>query len=279
MTYNRTTDPPARTKRADSLLRSHAPAFLTLIAALFLSVEFGLQKTGHGGLCPTTGCALVGSFVRYGEITFIGLGVVFFWLLTALLLLEKRPKKPRLWMVATIILIAGLAFDGAILGFKRFAIQEICILCYGVGASLLVTLLAYGWSRRSLATVVLGVAVWSAGFASQAMLAFPERTPDLSETVMTTFRPAQPDGRQIFFFFSLHCDKCNGVMASLTAHPPLGGEWRLIPLGYGGGRPAQAFLAFGTPPCGGRSFQRNPGVEERARAGCGDCAKGCGGAG
>lgn len=214
----------------DSRVRLYAPAVPALVAALLLSIEFGLQKAGTGGLCPTTGCALVATFVKYGEIIFIALGVLFFWLLTVLLFLEKYLKKTRLRMLVTILLAAGLAFDGGILGFQKFGIQEACILCYSVGVALFLTLFAFGWSRRSLATVVLGVAVWSAGFSSQALFKFPERTPDLSQAVMTSFQPAQPDGRQIFFFFSLHCDKCNGVMASLAAYPPQGGEWHLIPL-------------------------------------------------
>ncbi len=230
MTDDRILAPPAGVEPADSLRRLYAPAVPALIAALLLSVEFGLQKAGHGGLCPTTGCALVASFVKYGEIIFIGLGVIFFWLLTALLFLEKYLKKTRLRMLVTIILAAGLAFDGGILGFQRFGIQAACILCYSVGVTLFLTLFALGWSRRSLATVVLGVAVWSAGFASQALFVFPEKTPDLQQTVLTTFRPAQPHGVQIFYFFSLHCPECSGVIASLAAHPPKAGEWHLIPL-------------------------------------------------
>ncbi|MFN2355741.1 MAG: hypothetical protein ABR512_14620, partial [Desulfopila sp.] len=182
---DRTLDPSTRVTPAGSLRRLYAPAVPALIAALLLSVEFGLRKAGYGGLCPTTGCAVVGTFVKYGEIIFVALGVVFFWVLAVLLLLEKYLEKTRLRMLVTILLIAGLSFDGGILGFQRFGIQEACVLCYSVGIALFLTLLVLGWSRRSLATVVLGVAVWSAGFTSQALFVFPERTPELSQTVMT----------------------------------------------------------------------------------------------
>jgi hypothetical protein len=211
-------------------IRDHAPLALTTIAALLLSLEFWLQRSGHGGLCPTVGCAVVGTFVKYGEITFIGLGVLFFWILAGALFLSRLLDKAWLWWSVTVLLTAGLAFDGGILGFQRFGIQETCVLCYAVGASLLVILAAFGWMRRSLAAVVLGLAVWVAGFASQAMFIFPERTPELQQVVLTTHRTAQPNGMQLYYFFSLHCPFCTQVLASLAAHMPQSGSWHLVAL-------------------------------------------------
>lgn len=218
---------------ADSPIRSYAPALLALIAALLLSLEFWLRKTGHGGLCPTAGCALVGAFVKYGEIAFIVLGMVFFWILAGLLFLGRRADKPWFWMTAAIILMAGLAFDGAILGFQSFGIREACILCFSVGASLFLILSAFGWMRRSPAVALLGAAVWAAAFVSQAFFVFPDKTPDLNETVLTTFRPAANQGEEIFLFFSLHCDRCTELMAALAANPPEKGNWHLVPLDTG----------------------------------------------
>lgn len=212
------------------LVREHAPLALAMIAALLLSLEYWLQQAGHGGLCPTAGCAVVGTFVKHGEIVFIGLGAIFFWILTGLLFLGLRLDKAWVWVLTAVLLTAGLAFDGGILGFQRYGIQETCILCYAVGASLFLILAAYGWMRRSLAAVVMGVAVWTAGFASQALFVFPEKTPELQQTVLTTFRAAQPSGPQLYYFFSLHCPYCSEVLASLAVHPPRGGEWHLVPL-------------------------------------------------
>lgn len=206
------------------------PIALTVIAASALSLEYWLQQAGRGWLCPTSACAVVGTFVKYGEKTFIGLGVVFFWVLAGLLYLGKRMDRAWLWMAIAILLTAGLAFDGGILGFQRFGIQEDCALCYAVGAALFLILLAYGWMRRSLAAVVMGVAVWTAGFASQALFLFPEKTPDLQEAVLTVHRGADPAGPKLYYFFSLRCPFCTQVMASLAAHPPQGGDWYLVPL-------------------------------------------------
>ncbi|HDQ41524.1 MAG TPA: hypothetical protein ENN39_10925 [Desulfonatronum sp.] len=209
---------------------SWLPVFLSVTAALALSLEYWLQQTGRGGLCPTTGCAVVGTFVRYGEIVFIGLGAVFFWILAGLLFFDKRLEKSWLWMSVGILLAAGLAFDGGILGFQRFGIQESCILCYAVGATLFLILLSYSWARRSLAGVILGVAVWTAGFVSQALFLFPEKTPDLQETVLFTLHDAPSSGPQLYYFFSLHCPFCTHVLASLAVHPPQAGQWNFVPL-------------------------------------------------
>lgn len=213
-----------------TMVREYAPMSMTALAALLLSAEYWLQQAGYGGLCPTAGCDLVGAFVQYGEMTFVGLGIVFFWVLTGLLLLGRLLGKPWAWASATVLLLGGMAFDGGILGFQVFAIQETCVLCYAVGASLLAITAAYGWMRRSAATVAMGVAVWAAAFASQALLVFPEKTPDLRQTVLTTFRAVQPHGPELYYFFSLHCPFCTQVLASLAAHPPQSGTWHLAAL-------------------------------------------------
>ncbi|WP_153306998.1 hypothetical protein [Desulfonatronum thioautotrophicum] len=209
---------------------SWLPVILTVIAALALSLEYWLMETGRGGLCPTAGCAVAGTFVKYGEKVFIGLGVIFFWLLALAFFLARRWNKNWLWLLISIVLMAGLAFDGGILGFQRFGIQEACLLCYAVGAALLLILLAFGAVRKSVATVLMGVAVWSAAFASQSMLAFPERTPDLRETVLVTHRVDEATYPQLYYFFSLHCPFCTHVLVSLATHPPVRGEWNLVPL-------------------------------------------------
>ncbi|PTN38526.1 hypothetical protein [Desulfonatronum sp. SC1] len=213
-----------------SVIISWLPVVLSVIAALALSLEYWLMETGRGGLCPTAGCAVVGTFVKFGEKVFIGLGVIFFWLLAGALFLARQWDKSWLWLLIAIILTAGLAFDGGILGFQRFGIQEACVLCYAVGVALLLILLAFGAARKSLAAVVMGLAVWTAAFASQAMFLFPERTPDLRETVLVTHRADTSTYPQLYYFFSLHCPFCTHVLASLATHPPVSGEWNLVPL-------------------------------------------------
>ena len=217
---------PARLNKIVSWL----PVILSMVAALGLSLEYWLMETGRGGLCPTAGCDLVGTFVKYGEKAFIGLGLIFFWFLTAALFLARTWDRNWLWLLIAIILTAGLAFDGGILGFQRFGIQEACLLCYVVGVVLFLILLAYGAARKSLAVVVMGVAVWTGAFASQAMFLFPERIPELRQTVLVTHQADTATYPQLYYFFSLHCPFCTHVLSSLATHPPVRGEWNLVPL-------------------------------------------------
>ena len=219
-------NPPERTSR----LLSWLPVILTMVVALGLSLEFWMQQTGRGGLCPTAGCAVVGTFVTYGEKFFIGLGVIFFWFLTGAFFLARYWERNWLWVLIAVVLTAGLAFDGGILGFQRFGIQEACVLCYAVGIALFLILLAFGVARKSAAAVIMGVAVWSAAFASQALFVFPERTPELRETVLLTHRAGETPSPQLHYFFSLHCPFCTQVLASLATHQPVSGEWNLVAL-------------------------------------------------
>jgi glutaredoxin len=206
------------------------PFGLALAAALVLSLEYVLNEMGHSGLCPTTGCKTVGGFVRYGESIFIVLGVMFFWSLAGLYFFSIRLKNDFLWAVSLVFLAGGLAFDGGILGFQTFAIGESCILCYSVGAALLLILAAFGIYRRSIVSVALGLAVLTAGFISQAFFLFPDKPPNVNETVLTTAGERKPGGTVFYYFFSLQCPYCAEVLRNLEAEKANSAVWYFSPL-------------------------------------------------
>jgi hypothetical protein len=219
----------AMEKQASAAPSGWLPSALALAAALGLTIEYFLEETGLGGLCPTAGCEIVGGFVRHGESLLIALGLMFFWLLAGLCFLSIRLKTGLLRTSSLVLLAAGLAFDGGIIGFQTFAIRESCLMCYGVGAALLLILLAFGVHRRSIFAVVLGLAVWSAGFLSQAFFLFPDRVPDLNETVLAVSEGNNP-GPHFYYFFSLKCPYCAEVLKDLQRGATGSGTWFFCPL-------------------------------------------------
>jgi hypothetical protein len=205
------------------------PFAFALAAALALSVEYVLDEFGLGGLCPTAGCKTVGGFVRHGESMFLALGMLFFWSLAGLFFFSIRLRNSFLRNASLVLIAAGLAFDGGIISFQTFAVRESCILCYGVGAALFLTLAAFGLHRRSIFVLTLGLSIWSAGFLSQAFFLFPGRVPDLDETVLA-FSQGKKQAPLFYYFFSLRCPYCSDVLKKLQHGATGSGTWLFCPL-------------------------------------------------
>jgi len=205
-------------------------ALLTFLflAASFLSVEVWMQAIRHTSLCTTSACDVVGEYVRFGEGNLIKMGAIFFWFLWSMAFFGGRYDKSWIWGLATLGLFGALAFDGAILGFQFMGLKEKCLLCILVGAILGIALCLFSWVRRSLLTVLLGLAVWSGGFAANAVLDLNVVPPATTDTAFTTWHGKKETDIQHVLFFSLHCDHCSKILANLSINTDtLPGKWHL----------------------------------------------------
>jgi hypothetical protein len=205
-------------------------ALLTFLflAASFLSAEVWMQAIRHTSFCTTSSCDVVGEYVRFGEGNLIKMGAAFFWFLWSLAFFGGRYDRKWIWGSATLLLFGALAFDGAILGFQFMGLKEKCLLCIVVGAMLFVTLCLFSWVRRTLLTVLLGIAVWTGGFAANAILDLNVTPPAIVDTAFTTWESAPDNAPQHVLFFSLHCDHCSKILANLSINAQtLPGKWHL----------------------------------------------------
>lgn len=202
-------------------------AFLFL-AASFLSAEVWMQAIRHTSFCTTSSCDVVGEYVRFGEGNLIKMGATFFWFLWSLVFFGGRYDRKWIWGSATLLLFGALAFDGAILGFQFMALKEKCLLCIVVGALLFVSLALFSWVRRTALTLFLGIAVWTGGFAANAILDLNVTPPAIVDTAFTTWENAPDNAPQHVLFFSLHCDHCSKILANLSINAQtLPGKWHL----------------------------------------------------
>jgi hypothetical protein len=202
-------------------------AFLFL-AASFLSAEVWMQAIRHTSFCTTSACDVVGEYVRFGEGNLIKMGAAFFWFLWALAFFGGRYDRKWIWGLAALLLFGALAFDGAILGFQFMGLKEQCLLCIGVGCALFVTVCLFAWVRRTLLTLLLGVAVWSGGFVANSVLDLNVVPPAVLDTPVITWDKNPGAGPQHVLFFSLHCDHCAKILANLSINAQtLPGKWHL----------------------------------------------------
>jgi hypothetical protein len=200
------------------------------VFALTLSVDVYLQTTRHASLCTTTSCQVVGEYVRFGELMLVKAGAIFFWVLWLLVFFAGRYDKKWLWGLVTLILMGALAFDGGLLGFQFMVLREHCQLCIGVGVALFVLVGLFAWVRKSWLILLLGLSVWTGGFAANSLLKFSTELPALSETSFLSW----PESRtgvserlipRYHFFFSLHCGHCSTVIANLAVNKTDQADW------------------------------------------------------
>ena len=193
---------------------------VTLVSAAALTGDYFLKVMDQGGLCSTDACRLAAEHLRIPEIVLIMAGAYFFWGLWLFMFFGDRYQRPILWILVTLGLWGGLAFDGALLGYQLVGLGEPCQLCTGVGAALMVVLVCTAWSRRSWFILCVGLIVFASGFAANSLLTFRTQPPKLQETAFGT-QPSDSEtrGRQFYFFFSFHCGHCRNVMQNVGYQP------------------------------------------------------------
>lgn len=202
-----------------------------MISIFGLGADLYLRLSSESSLCPTEACAIVGDYIRIGEFNLVLLGLGFFIGFWTVYFLASRYKNEWLWTSVLILLLGALAFDGALLGFQYFAVNEQCLLCAGVGAALFLVLLLFSFLRRQAAVFALGLSVWAGGGLAGALIDIPERPPRLDELAGITILNSETEKwPQYSYFFSFHCPHCTTVLAMVSRNENIAHRWRLFPL-------------------------------------------------
>ena len=201
------------------------------IILIGLGLDIYLRVSTGGSICPTEACAIVGDYVKISELNLVALGLTFFALFWGVYFFASRYDKKWLWSGALLLILGALAFDGAILGFQYFTIQQECHLCFGVGAALLLVLLLFAMVRKDVIVLMLGICVWLGGAAGGSILNIPDRAPQLEQLRGITWSgPEAGQWPRFYYFFSLHCPHCTTVLVNLAQNEPRDYNWTLLPL-------------------------------------------------
>jgi uncharacterized membrane protein len=200
---------------------------VALLAGMALGLEAVLQISSENSLCQSAGCKLAGDALRIEEPYLVALGAGFFLFLAASLSLARWLKREWPWWSATALLFGALAFDGALLGFQVISMNERCLLCIIVGAGLILTLFLLGLDRKSWMIPAFGLAVFSGGFLGNAVISATPALPLLQETVFLHKKAEVDTPLKLYLYFSLHCEHCLELIASLAAEETPYAEWHL----------------------------------------------------
>ncbi|MEM2592108.1 MAG: vitamin K epoxide reductase family protein [Thermofilaceae archaeon] len=122
----------------------------TLLGLVLTRTELAFNAAGQS-LCSAQGCEVVSRFAQ-SEILVLMLGTAFWGLLLVLSLIGRD----RTGTAVDLLLSAGLAAEGYLLGFQFFAAGQLCYFCLANAACVLFAALVRMWTERS--RLVLGFA-------------------------------------------------------------------------------------------------------------------------
>lgn len=205
------------------------PRFLSIIPVsvftfLFLAVELAMLMSGKGSLCPTSSCQVASEATRFGSHILVGLGALYFLLISLLAFLQKPDGSGIASSMLMICLLSGLAFDGAILGFQFFNLSGKCPICWAVALALTAIVVLHSIRKRSLAVLLTGGLVWLSAFLANSVVIGHPPSPSLIETTLWEYSSSNTDFPRYHLFFGIRCPHCTTVIKALNDHP-LSGQW------------------------------------------------------
>ena len=201
---------------------------LALTSATILSIESYLTSKGNS-LCQTTACKAVGQYLTIPESFLITAGAGFFWCVTLLLFFAQR-YPVRLKKIPFLVLITAMAFDGTMIGYQYFTIQEQCILCLAVAALLIIITVFYCAAQRATIVLLCSLLAWGGGFTANSIIKMPEPKGAYARMVLHESRTAPENSYQpttYTLIFSMECAHCLEVINYLAQRKLSPAIWRL----------------------------------------------------
>lgn len=198
------------------------------VATLVLFADLWLHNDPtSSGLCATAGCRIAGQSLRLGEIPLMITGIIFFALITLLAFLQRQRNRPVTEKLLVTLILGGLAFDGALLGYQFLVLDTFCQVCVGVGTALCLIVILLAVARKSAFTLCWCLAAWTGAAAAIFFLALTPPTPDQAATIQFRTGNATSDSLTCHLFYSNYCDQCESVLTLLAATNPARVSWNI----------------------------------------------------
>lgn len=206
---------------------SFCAILLSLTGALFLSVESYLNHNGHS-ICTTSACELVGKYLSIPEPVLITLGATAFFLLFLLLYFTTKYHKSSLLPLA--LLLPCMSFDGVLIGYQIFTINEFCILCFGVATLLLIIVSLYSFEHRSLLIFFISIVVWIGSFSAAAIIDIPPPSNVFRQMAFLSTQGPSTNAEEkptVTLIFSMKCPHCQELISFISQSNYTAVNWRL----------------------------------------------------
>ena len=166
-------------------------------------------------LCLNDGCEVVEQLTTVPPIAFNVAGSIFF--MSVFLALWQGARGVRGWLnLARMLLLAGMAAEGVLVGFQYYVAQVFCSYCLTIFALIFLLNMLMGWRQ-----LLGGIAVHGAVLVAFSSLQFvphnaaPEM--DIAKGVYGRLAGKTDDDVTRSLFFSSSCPHCEEVIATIDA--------------------------------------------------------------
>lgn len=186
---------------------------IAFIASLVVAVQIVVTLIVGSSICPTQGCKIVEELTIIPPLLLNFLGLLFF----QAVFWTRGFKKKTFWGIAPfgVLLLCGLVFDSALLGYQIYVAQTFCVYCLVVFGFVLLLNLLNGRKQ-----VILGLAVMGVTLFSFSILSFVPGAP-VSETFSLKsaaygLKSCSAPTKEIYLLFSSKCSHCQSIIKNIN---------------------------------------------------------------
>jgi uncharacterized membrane protein len=185
-----------------------------LSASIIIAIQVIVSLISGSIVCPNAGCEVVESLTTISPFFLNVWGFIFFQAVFWLLYIRKHRFLNEIDLLG-VLLIAGLAFDAALLAYQIFIAHALCSYCLIIFAFVIVLNLLYGSGQTAA-----GIAVLSAILISFSVLTFfptgaQSQTYSLKEAAYGVKSCSSPT-KEVYLIFSSDCPHCQKVIQTLN---------------------------------------------------------------
>jgi len=167
-------------------------------------------------VCLNEGCRVVGGLTTVPPLAMSLAGAGWF-LVVGLLLRSAARRAPSGMNWGMLLLLAGMAAEGALVGYQLLVAKTFCAYCLAVFALVLAMNLAAGWGQALAAGGVFAAVLLVFGTLRFGLfLHAPPGKPAIHEGTFAVRRCANPV-KELHLVFSSSCPHCEAVIAALEA--------------------------------------------------------------
>lgn len=178
------------------------------LASLMIAVQIAILLLDKEGLCLSQGCQVVDQLIRVSPLLFNVVGFFFFQAVFWGVYRIKRKDAIQLQLVR-LLLLAGLAAEGVLVGFQQIIAGAFCTYCLIIlGFIILLNLLA-GFRQLLAGAFVFGVVLLA--FSSLEFQNNPKNSKSLHEGVFAS-KTNPSSATTVYLFYSSTCAHCQRVL-------------------------------------------------------------------
>ena len=187
---------------------------VALCASMITAFQAAINLITGSSICPNAGCKVVESLTSISPLYLNILGFIFFqivfWLLGNL---KSKPGNDR--YLVGLVLLCGLAFDSALLGYQLFVAHSLCSYCLLIWFFVAILNILYG-ARQ----IAFGFAISAAVVISFSLMAlFPTGAGSQKYSLKNAsygLKSCASPTKEIYLIFSSDCPHCNQVIETLN---------------------------------------------------------------